>query len=138
MKKCIAAILAVLYLSTSIGATVHLHYCMGKLAAWTLQAPSGKDDLLCGMQKMPVSKGCSFAKKSCCRDEYHQIITGRDQQLGSGSFEILKLAAAPAVLPPAPVTYPSVTSIMLTLPSVNGPPLPGDIPVFLLHCNFRI
>jgi hypothetical protein len=36
MKKALATILAVIYLSTSIGATVHFHYCMGKLASWGL------------------------------------------------------------------------------------------------------
>jgi hypothetical protein len=36
MKKFITAILAVLYLGTSSGATIHMHYCMGKLAEWGL------------------------------------------------------------------------------------------------------
>ncbi|MBK6990321.1 MAG: hypothetical protein IPH34_00115 [Chitinophagaceae bacterium] len=36
MKKFITAILAVLYISTSTGAMVHMHYCMGQLADWGL------------------------------------------------------------------------------------------------------
>ena len=35
MKKAIVSILAVLYLCSSAGATVHLHYCMGKLVNWS-------------------------------------------------------------------------------------------------------
>ncbi|MBK8522228.1 MAG: hypothetical protein IPL54_15650 [Chitinophagaceae bacterium] len=35
-EKFITAILAVLYLGTSSGATIHMHYCMGKLAEWGL------------------------------------------------------------------------------------------------------
>ncbi len=36
MKKVLTTILAFVYLSTSMGATIHLHYCMGKLASWSL------------------------------------------------------------------------------------------------------
>jgi hypothetical protein len=138
MKKCIAAILAVLYLSTSMGATVHLHYCMGKLAAWTLQEPSGKDGSMCGMTKMPASNGCSLTKKDCCRDEYHQIRTGKDQKPGSFAFEIIRLAAVSAELPDPAVIVPYISSVALTLPAVNGPPIDTGVPVFLRNCNFRI
>jgi len=138
MKKCIAAILAVLYLSTSVGATVHLHYCMGKLAAWTLQDPSANDDFLCGMPKSPAFQGCSLAKKDCCRDEYHQIKTGKDHKLGSAASEIVKLTAVAAKLPRAVAVSSFITSLSLTLPNANGPPGKDGVPVFLRNCSFRI
>ena len=51
MKKFITAILAVLYLGTSSGATIHMHYCMGKLADWGLGHQNSKTCGNCGMEK---------------------------------------------------------------------------------------
>jgi len=138
MKKCLAAILAVLYLSTSMGATVHLHYCMGQLAAWTLQDPTADGDFLCGMPQIPASGGCSLAQKDCCRDEYHQIKTGTDQKLGSTALGIVKGSAAAATLPRAVAISPYVTPLALTVPAANGPPINSGVPVFLRNCTFRI
>jgi hypothetical protein len=36
MKKILVSILAVFYLASSVGATVHLHYCMDKFINWSL------------------------------------------------------------------------------------------------------
>ena len=138
MKKCIAAILAVLYLSTSMGATVHLHYCMGKLAAWTFQDPATTGDFLCGMPQTPASQGCSLAEKDCCRDEYHQIKTGKDHQLVSTALEVVKGSAVATTLPRVLAVSPYIASLTLTLPAVNGPPIESGVPVFLRNCTFRI
>ena len=51
MKKFLTSILAFLYLSTSMGATIHLHYCMGKLASWGLIDHERKNCAQCGMIK---------------------------------------------------------------------------------------
>ena len=51
MKKFITAILAVLYLGTSSGATIHMHYCMGKLADWGL---GHKNSKTCGQCLLPI------------------------------------------------------------------------------------
>ena len=49
MKKVLAIILAFVYLTSSMGATVHLHYCMGKLASWSLIDHESKNCAECGM-----------------------------------------------------------------------------------------
>ncbi len=51
MKKVLTTILAFVYLSTSMGATIHLHYCMGKLASWGLIDHESKNCTKCGMVK---------------------------------------------------------------------------------------
>jgi hypothetical protein len=51
MKKLFVAILAILYLSTSTGATLHVHYCMGRLAGWGLGHNNSKTCGKCGMEK---------------------------------------------------------------------------------------
>jgi hypothetical protein len=138
MKKVLATILAVIYLSTSMGATVHLHYCMNKLVAWGLLDHSGKDCSFCGMQNRRSAKGCTVAKKDCCRDEHRQIRTDKDQKPGQSFTEFAKIIPSAAILSYSAWTDPFVAAPVLTLPVVKGPPLNTDTPVFLRNCNFRI
>ncbi len=138
MKKTLAAILAIIYLSTSMGATIHLHYCMGKLVEWGLIDRSGKDCAFCGMPAMRSADGCVVGSNDCCRDEYRQIKTDKDQKFVQSSIELVKIAPSEAILSDNLWTDPFITSSVLALPVVKGPPLISDIPVFLRNCNFRI
>ena len=51
MKKFVAVILALVYIGTSTGANIHMHYCMGKLADWGLGDNKSKTCSKCGMEK---------------------------------------------------------------------------------------
>lgn len=51
MKKVLAFILLFVYLGTSTGATVRLHYCMGELAGWGLKDVPSETCGSCGMEK---------------------------------------------------------------------------------------
>ncbi|HEY4206556.1 MAG TPA: hypothetical protein VGM31_07085, partial [Puia sp.] len=90
MKKVLVTILAFLYLSTSMGATVHLHYCMGKLVGWGLLDNGGKACLSCGMLKQAAGDGCMVAMKGCCHDEQKLIKNEKDQKPGQSSPELVK------------------------------------------------
>src|SRR5664279_5304158 len=81
MKKVLTTILAFVYLSTSMGATIHLHYCMGKLASWGLINHESKHCAQCGMVKQKSSPQGMTAKMDCCRDEHKQIKTDKDQKI---------------------------------------------------------
>lgn len=59
MKKLVVSILAFIYLSTSSGFAVYLHYCMGKVDSVNLFQSEG-----CAKCGMKVSKS-----KDCCKDE---------------------------------------------------------------------
>ena len=138
MKKTLATILAIIYVSTSMGATMHLHYCMGKLVEWGLIDHSGKDCAFCGMPTMRPAEGCAVGSNDCCHDEYRQLKTDKDQKLSQNSIEFVKFISSETVLPYNTWTNPFVTSSILVLPVIKGPPLYRDIPVFLRNCNFRI
>jgi hypothetical protein len=138
MKRCLATILAIIYLSTSMGATVHLHYCMGKLMGWGLLGHSDKDCTFCGMPTNAAAKDCTVAMKGCCRDEHHLIKNKGDQKDALHSFELSKVPVTAADVPYGQWINPFVVSPVLAQPVGNGPPLAGSIPVFLRNCNFRI
>jgi len=138
MKKTLAAILAIIYLSTSMGATIHLHYCMGKLVAWGLMDNDNKDCVSCGMPKQQADDGCMVAMKGCCHDEHKQIKNEKDQKPGQTSPELTRVAPVAILFSYSLWQDPFVNSLTIRQPAVNGPPLTDRVPVFLRNCNFRI
>lgn len=75
LKKLATILLLILYTTGTIGATVHMHYCMGKLVSWgitnTTKAACGK----CGMKQKTEQKGC-------CKDEHKTIKVKAEHQKG--------------------------------------------------------
>jgi hypothetical protein len=137
MKKVVASILAVLYLSTSMGATVHLHYCMGRLVAWGFIDRESRDCASCGMEKMDAMPGCSVGMKNCCHDEHRQFQNDRAQKPAQSWVE-WNLMPALAMPSYRDWNEPVVIAPAIAGPVAHGPPLSGRIPVFLRNCNFRI
>jgi hypothetical protein len=137
MKKVIASILAVLYLSTSMGATVHLHYCMGRLVAWGLVDHESKDCVSCGMAMKSAMSGCSVGMKNCCHEEHKHVQSDRAQKPAQSWVE-WNLVPALVALPCQGWNMPVVVAPAIDRPVANGPPLSGKLPVFLRNCNFRI
>jgi hypothetical protein len=138
MKKVLAAILAFVYLSTSMGATIHLHYCMGKLASWGLINHENKNCEGCGMVKNKTASHSMTAKMDCCRDEHKEIKTDKDQKLfPSEFFKLNNLSQAIALHDPA-IQSIKAFSISAEYPNTNAPPLLDKLPLFVLYHNFRL
>ena len=138
MKKILATILAFVYLSTSMGATVHLHYCMGKLASWGLIDHESKNCAKCGMLKKTSSADGISASMNCCKDEHKQIKTDKDQKLStSESFQFNVLSQFIAQNEPAPQGFHTF-SVAIAYPNINAPPLSGKLPLFIIYRNFRL
>lgn len=138
MKKILVFILAIVHLSTSMGATVHLHYCMGRLVSWGMAEHTGKSCDFCGMQKKGASGDRMMGMKHCCHDESKQIRNDKDQKTGQEFFQVTKVATALACVPQPLWINAVVSSPVLSRPASHGPPLITSAPVFLRNCNFRI
>ena len=138
MKKFLATILAFIYLSTSMGATLHLHYCMGKLISWGLFDQNGKNCAFCGMPKKTDNKHCGIATAGCCKDEHKQIKTDKDQKLVQSEYQALTIFPEAVADTNHKLLDFGISSITIGYPNVNAPPSPGKVPVFLLNRNFRI
>jgi hypothetical protein len=138
MKRILVSILAFLYLSTSMGATIHLHYCMGKLISWGLIDHESKGCMTCGMYKEAGGMEGFLASKNCCKDEHKEIKTDKDQKVTSAEYQFFKFS--PDATAVSFLTLPTipVSSITLENPTTHAPPLRGDIDLFLLNRNFRI
>jgi hypothetical protein len=138
MKKVLATILAFVYLSSSMGATIHLHYCMGKLASWGLINHESKNCERCGMVKKTAASQSMSAKMDCCRDEHKQIKTDKDQKLFPSEFNKYNNLTQANALYESSLESIKVFSFPIEYPNINAPPLFDKLPLFIVLRNFRI
>ena len=132
MKKFFVAILAILYLSTSIGATIHLHYCMGKLVEWGLWDKNGSICSNCGMEREPGSNN------KCCKDESKRIKIDKDQKLSESRIHLNEIITGTTL-----IDFPNYsTSFPLFSPGrlakINGPPLCRNTSLNIFNCVSRV
>ncbi|MGK2861396.1 MAG: HYC_CC_PP family protein [Chitinophagaceae bacterium] len=139
MKKFLIAILAIVYVTTAMGATVHFHYCMDKLVAWDLgkKGPAKKSCSNCGMKKTSADKHCHQETKGCCKDEQKLVKLADDQKITSGPVH-----QVPVNIEGVSLVYPEYSFGILSSdkeqnPYANSPPPPA-MSLFLLNCVFRI
>ena len=70
LKKVFFILLSVIYLASSAGATVQLHYCMDKLVGIGMNESENDICGSCGMEK----------QDGCCKDQSKQIKIADDQK----------------------------------------------------------
>jgi len=78
MKKIIAAILSIIYLTVSSGFAMNIHYCMGHVSSVDYTYSNNKKCGHCGMEN----------KKGCCHSEFKVVKLTDDQQLAKASISI--------------------------------------------------
>lgn len=132
MKKFIVTILAMLYISSVTGATIHMHYCMGKLADWGLGQNKSKTCGECGMEKSDEKNN------GCCKDEHKFIKNTTDQKITESSIKLTGMLGT-AILP-GYTELPSIKISSLTEknPVSNAPPRSKGIAVYILNRTFLI
>jgi len=138
MKKIVATILAFIYLSTSMGATIHLHYCMGKLASWGLIDHESKNCAKCGMLKKTTSAHGINAGMNCCKDEHKQIKTDNDQKLSLAESFKYNVVSQSGSLHESVLQGIRFFSVAIEYPNTNAPPLSNKLPLFVVYRNFRL
>lgn len=130
LKKLIVAILALMYMGTSSGATIHMHYCMEKLIGLSLEAPGDHECGNCGMTK-EESKGC-------CKDKTTQVKLQDDQKISAfvGFFQLFSDAV---IITPA-LNYDVVCfdSNKLAVPLNHAPPDVVAGPIYLRNRSLLI
>jgi hypothetical protein len=131
MKKIIVAILAILYMGTSTGATLHMHYCMGKLSDWGLNHNDSKTCRKCGMEQSEKANGC-------CKDEQKFIKNNADQKNVEVLFQINQ--AMSIALPVSFFVMPSDNFLAetLSIPVSHAPPRCAVVAVYIRNCVFLI
>lgn len=131
MKKFLLTILAFVYLGVSTGATIHVHYCMGKLVNIGLVNKSSSRCDKCGMATTQQGKGC-------CHDEQHFVKIEKDQNTTTAAYQIMQFSSIAVPSNYFELSPIATGSIIHEYPVTNVPPVKRLIPIFLLNRNFRI
>ncbi|MGX5817122.1 HYC_CC_PP family protein [Chitinophaga lutea] len=127
MKTFLLCILSLVYLTSATGATLHLHYCDGKLKDVRLWHA---EDEACGKQ----DKRCM---KDCCKDE-HQTLKLKQEHQAAHLLHVEK-APAEALLPP--FFQPQWLFTDTEVPALYSPfvpPPPDKVRPHVFLCTFRI
>ncbi len=130
MKKTAVIILLVIYSSTTIGATVHLHYCMDKFAGWSFWHSKNSKCGKCGMDKETKNNGC-------CKDEHKIIKTEKEHQQAQTIHEYNPIFS-PAIVTVFPTYIFAIASTTETHPQINAPPPKHGVKLYILNCIYRI
>ena len=128
MKKLVVAIIALLYISTSSGAVVHLHYCMGNLAGWSF-----------GDDKSATCGGCGMDKKDngCCKDD-HEFLKNDSDQKATEAVQMIQLLAVGLPVSFIEISSTDFHSVTIENPINHAPPRTSGVALYILNCVFLI
>ena len=128
MKKIFAILLMLVYGLSSTGATVHLHYCCGKLDDISFSQKAKKS---CTTTKAAV------CKKNCCDNKHIELKLKADQEPAAKWVQSFKLLQAPAIPAVSDVTF--INRQQPVNEYATGPPLLlSTVPIFIQYGVFRI
>lgn len=129
MKKVIALILALVYLSTTSGMVMNVQYCFDKVSSVQVNGFGDKDGCCCiGAEKTA----------GCCSDEVEMVKLHESHQAAFANYSIEN----PTQLLSIPLSYIDSSPIVsvseeLVQISDSSPPLPSA-PIYIKNCVFRI
>lgn len=129
MKKAVVLCMLLLYGAVTIGATVHIHYCMGRVTGISLQNGTNTVCNTCGMAKNKAG--------GCCREECKQFKVAADQLLTNSVYtgENLDYAVLPPTIYSSAYTAPLNT---VAKPNSHAPPNRQQAKLYLQHNVWRI
>lgn len=132
VKRIFVVILSILYITSTTGATLHMHYCMGKLADWGLGHKSSEKCSKCGMVKKN-KKG-----NDCCKDEHKFLKNDADQKTAETVSRLITVlwVAVPASF--VEMSFNDFTSLTVENPASNAPPRSMGTAIYIRNCTFLI
>ena len=132
MKKFLIAVLAFLYISTSTGAIVQMHYCMGKFSDSGIGQQKSKTCDQCGMEELGQKN------HDCCKYENKFLKSNIDQETFLPVFHLMQPASVAL-----PVSFFEKTSV--DIPAIqagnqlsHAPPTGSGVAVYIRNCVFLI
>ena len=134
MKKLFLYLLSFIFIITSSGVMVNMHYCMGKLAGTSMSLVSNttKKCDKCGMEKSKKQG------KGCCHDSKKLIKNVVDQNIANSLFNIDHQLA----LLPNSSDFETVSIVVSDNAKQSNyshaPPDQLGVPIYIADCSFLI
>jgi len=128
MKNVFSILLALLYLGTTNGFALQVHYCMDKISGLSLGDTEQKDCGKCGMKK---------GGEACCKDELKFVKLNETHKLQVDNYQ----------LQPPVIDITTIHVLLAVVPVVESKTIrvhshapPDDSPVSrnIRYCVFRI
>jgi hypothetical protein len=115
VKKIVVILLLFIYGSTSVGATIHMHYCMNEFIGWNLWHNDKENECgKCGMKNK---------KEGCCKDEHKQLKLSADQNHSQVNAFVFGQFFSPIIFSHYTSCYfTQPTTVALLFPTNNAPP----------------
>ena len=132
MKKLTALFLVFLYIGTSSGVSLHLHYCMGEVVEWGTASTDKGHCEHCGMEK------AKSTKNGCCKDELKKIQTDDSRKLTDSAFSTEALVAVVNEPFSYDLSIGSYVSTLKTAHQSNAPPRCKPVKAYILNCSYLI
>lgn len=121
--------LLLIYGTATMGATIHLHYCMNEYVGWSLW--DAEKDKACG------KCGMTEKKEGCCKDEHRQVKLKTEHQK-SATAQYIPFLDVPALAVPVDNFTFEIKPTSLAFPVFNAPPKIPKERLYILHCIFLV
>ncbi|OQP44623.1 hypothetical protein A4H97_09655 [Niastella yeongjuensis] len=124
MKQFLVTILAFVYLTSTVGATLRLDCCLENLVATGFSANE--------------HSGIWSTENKDCKDEHNQAKQGHEQKHNDTHFRVAKSCPATLASDFPAYSFHAIATITEAYPINNAPPQQAAIPLFILNCVHRI
>ena len=129
IKRIAVLSLLLVYLSTTAGFALSLHFCGTKISNIRINQSS---------QKPCCSKETETKPDNCCKDKQIKIkISDQQQTIQSAKIPVVSNLDL-FIIPEGILSSTSNTFISISRLSYRGPPVASDIPLTIQNCIFRI
>ncbi len=129
MKRFLVTILALVYISTSTGALLHMHYCMGKIVDWGFGHNDSKECSKCGMVE---------ENNGCCKDELKFVKNDTDQKTAVAGFQLIQLYSAALPVAFIEIPFNDFSTVTEENPISHAPPRSSGVAVYIRNCVFLV
>ena len=123
MKKLLVTILALVYLTSTLGATLRLDCCLQNLVTFSQDANTHNDT--------------RSKEIKDCKEEHKQAKFGHEQKHNDNHIRLAKSFPATLTTPSPAYSFYAVASLTEAYPVNNAPPQQA-IPLCIRHCVHRI
>jgi hypothetical protein len=124
MKKFLVTILAFVYLTSTVGATLRLDCCLKNLVTIGLNADA--------------HNSIWSKENKDCKDEHKQAKLGHEQKYNDNHIRVAKSFPASITTSFPPYSFHAIATLTEVYPVNNAPTKQAAVPLFILHCVHRI
>ena len=128
MKKVIALMLALLYITASGGVVLNVHYCMGNISSVDVDNFKSEKCDKCGMEN---------SSSGCCHSELKVVKVDYSHKASTVAYN-LEVPVSDAAVQVSLIDISKLVSYKMEKPVAHAPPVNTSPDLNILNCVFRV